>query len=886
MADLQKTVKIIFEGEDKSVANFAQNLSGKFEDLNYITGKVTEPLSKVADAVMKIDTALAALAIGGMALALKSSSDFNQGFALISTSVDATGKDLANYRQSILDYSTTSVKSISDINNSLYTAAQAGIKWGDSLEFMGKVEQLSVANNANLNTTVDLLTGTMNAYGFTIKDVGHLNDVFFQSTLIGKQTIDTLGQSMGQVVGLAANFGVSFEALSAAIATLTAKGMETSEAITAVKGVITTFVSPSKEAAEAAKALGVDFSATSLKARGLQQMLADVMKATGGNADKMAVLFNEVRALNGVMQMTGDGMKFFNDALQQIKNSTGAAEEAYKKMVGTFKNQCQMLINSAQTLLIDVGTSLEPIAAKVSGSFGQLLKGIKIGVDTGAFAPLFKYLQEAGAELAAWVTGVAKALPDALKGLDFSKLISSLKDLGGAFGEYLGDLDLTDVQDLHEFIQKLIDGIAGLVRITEGMVEGFRPFFVAIKDFLMGIADSDVEAQKMVGTVLALCKAVETFGLGLVAVAKIVEETGTSISGTFNIVAGGAQVMFNGLQMLMNGVEMAIVLIEKVVLGLLNTLGLSRFSETFRNIQATIEETGMSIRESFIQNGMDASRGLERIGDGLSSFANQSDTAAKSAKDTGKSIANNLGNSAAAATVQVSDLGREVNNLPAKKETAISVSANSASLKDTEKAINDKFNSAKNVQITTSLDGTTTIECINKIGSSIPAEKKLEVKPDITQTALAEIKEKAEIVQKSIEWKAKVDIAQIESATKTVEAAFKSVDNTITDTGKTLDSLMGTYADLMKSGKGTAFMEQMIEDENKRRDQALEIQKSLTEAQIENMKARTQAIQSGQAMISIDGKGLQPHLEAFMFEILKSIQVRANAEGAQFLVGI
>jgi hypothetical protein len=39
-------------------------------------------------------------------------------------------------------------------------------------------------------------------------------------------------------------------------------------------------------------------------------------------------------------------------------------------------------------------------------------------------------------------------------------------------------------------------------------------------------------------------------------------------------------------------------------------------------------------------------------------------------------------------------------------------------------------------------------------------------------------------------------------------------------------------------------------------------------------------------MISIDGTGLQPHLEAFMWEILGAIQVRANAEGSEFLLGI
>jgi len=50
--------------------------------------------------------------------------------------------------------------------------------------------------------------------------------------------------------------------------------------------------------------------------------------------------------------------------------------------------------------------------------------------------------------------------------------------------------------------------------------------------------------------------------------------------------------------------------------------------------------------------------------------------------------------------------------------------------------------------------------------------------------------------------------------------------------------------------------------------------------------ARAAALRRGDAMIRIDGDGLQPHLEAFMFEILESIQVRVNQEGQELLLGV
>jgi len=35
----------------------------------------------------------------------------------------------------------------------------------------------------------------------------------------------------------------------------------------------------------------------------------------------------------------------------------------------------------------------------------------------------------------------------------------------------------------------------------------------------------------------------------------------------------------------------------------------------------------------------------------------------------------------------------------------------------------------------------------------------------------------------------------------------------------------------------------------------------------------------------VDGAGLQPHLEAFMWEILQTIQVRVNQDGLEMLLG-
>lgn len=843
MADLEKTVRIIFEGSDTALTSTLTDVSGKFDKLSEVANKIADPLAKAADSVLKVDAAIVSLAVGSMALAVKQSKEFNQGFALISTSVDATGEDLATYRDQILAYSTTSTKSLSDINAALYTAAQAGIKYSDSLEFMGAAEKLAVANNANLNTTVDLLTGTMNAYGFQLKDVAHINDVFFQSTLIGKQTIDELGQSMGQVVGIAANSGVSFEELSAAISTLTAKGMNTADAITAVKAVITTLISPSAEAAKAASELGLNFSASSLQATGFAQMMTQVMNATGGSKDKMALLFNEVRAMNGAMQLTGDGMAFFNKAINEVTNSTGAAEAAYKKMVLTFDNQVQMVINSANTMLVEVGSKLEPMAAKIAGSLGAVLSGIKIGVDQGAFDPLFDMLDNASVELSAWLAGVAKAMPDALKDLDFGKLLAALKDLTRAFGDYFDGMDLTTVEDLHDFIQKLIDAIAGLVRVTSGMVDAFRPFFTTIKDLLLGLASGDAESQKMVGTLLTMGKVVKEMGLAVAGAMLAIDKFGLSALGVFNIIAGGVQVLWNFIEQLVNLAKFSALV----------------FAGKLSEIPALFDEMR--------QDGADAAEGVSKIAKGLDQLTKQADTTKIAIDSTNESVA----------------------GIPDKKETKL-IFTGTEDLKTAIAEINKEFvkvqdtatkalSGEKLITVGYIEDGSSRTAIQQAVKTAVPDSKKIDVKMDTEK-----VKSQADVIKEAIQWNAKLNIAQVEAGVKNLKTVFESLDTGIKSTGDLIGNLFG---DLEKSSEWNKnIIEDQIELENKRRQQEFDLQKELSEQQIELNKLKMETMEKGGMAITVTASGLEPHLENILWEILKKIQVRANATAAEFLLGV
>lgn len=885
MADVQKTVEIIFGGKNE-LTGIIGNIESDFNRFDDAVRNVATPLAAAGDAVLKLDAALAALVIGGMALAIRESSEFNKSFALISTSVTASGSDLGKFRDDILDYSTHSVKSLQDINAALYTAAQAGVDWTNSLEFIGKAEQLAVANNANLNTTVDLLTGTMNAYGFTIQDVQHINDVFFTSTLIGKQTIDELGQSMGQVVGIAANSGVSFEALSAAIATMTAKGMDTANAITGMKGVITSIISPSNEAATAARALGLDFSLTELNARGFAGMMNEIMIKTGGSKEELVKLFPEVRAMNGAFMLTGDGMKFFNDALERTINSTGSAEAAYQKMVSTFSNQSQMLINTAKGVLIEVGTELEPMAARIAGSLGGVLTGVKIGLDQGAFDTVFAVFDQFSRDLSAAMSDIAGKFPEAFNNVDFSTLSEAIQNAGEVLTDALGSATTGDITAA---IQDMVDSIASLISVTQGMGAVFAPVIDVIRGMITAFNNMDSGTKELTGSLMGMSMLYRLFGplsLAIVALGADMEDT----QYIFDI---GSAAIENGINAIRVAVlSLALVFAEASLAAaeLLDYIpgydaqaGIDRTTERVRILSGMLNtaQTDLAVssnrtRDAFAETGQYADNTEVRV-------SNYGRTINSIPADKSTAIIVDGSDSAMA---RVAAVNQSLAQIPAAKNVGIEVQADGSSIEKAYGMIIQTFpdGSIRIVQAHTATNPTNLADTKKKIDDTVPASKVMEIQASID---IAKIKEASAIVQQSIEWKAKIDIADIEANAKIIEAAFKSIDNTVTSTGETLSSIVGAYGTLMAAGgSGSNAIYDEMKAESKRRDDALLLQKDLISAEVANLNARTALLDKGESLIKISADGLQPQLEAFMWEILKAIQIKANSEGANFLLGV
>lgn len=594
--------------------------------------------------------------------------------------------------------------------------------------------------------------------------------------------------------------------------------------------------------------------------------------------------------MNGVLSLTGDSMKFFNSALEKTVASAGSAEAAYRKMADSFENKMQTIKNVAQVTMIEIGTRLEPVAEKVASSFANLLAGIKIGVDQGAFDPLFAYLDRVAVDLAKWFSGIAAAMPEALSRVDFTVLIDAFNSLREAIGGYFDGLDLTKADDLGSALQTVVDIVAGIIEVSAGMADAFRPIIQTIAEFFTEVARGDEETKETLGKLLAFAQAIETLGLGLAAAIVGINEYKISIKGIFDTIAGGAQVMWNGFEILLKGFARAVADLASMLLNLVDTMSLGLIP----GLDGAREKLDQFVSSVDLeQDGADAQRGLFKMMDGLHALATESGATTEKTRELKSALADIPERTAPKIEFDgwidvrnaVDTVKAKLTDLPQKTGVSVEVLADGSSIEQARGLIKRTFPDGT-VQVTNvgvSVDDVSLRGAGEKLEKALPAKKTIEAELKLDE---AKIKARAETVQKSMEWSAKVDIAEIEAATKQIEETFGNLDTRIQGTGSVIEKLLAAMTDENIGTSEKWGIQSMLEDEAEARQTAMEQSEELTKQQIELNKLRLSAMERGTAMIEIKADGLKPHLEAFMWEILEAVQIRANESGSDFLLGI
>ena len=333
----------------------------------------TSAISKASSAMTGMGTkALIAGGVmaAGLGVAAHTAVKFESAMAEVSTLVDTSTTDMDVLASTVRGLSKEFGQMPVDTAKALYTTISAG--FGDAADAAILLEgamKLSRGGIAELDVSIDGLTSIMNSYGLAADQVTNVSDRMFVAMKAGKTTIGELSSSLGKVTPLASATGVAIDEILAATSALTLGGLNTAEAVTALRGVLSSVIKPTSEATKIAEDLGIEFNAAAVKSMGLQNWLAHVAEKSGGSQEVLGKLFGQVEALSGVLALTGNQAGSFASILGQMGNAAGATDEAFQKVNASASAAFDRAKANASVLMESIGNALLPAVAGLADAF-------------------------------------------------------------------------------------------------------------------------------------------------------------------------------------------------------------------------------------------------------------------------------------------------------------------------------------------------------------------------------------------------------------------------------------------------------------------------------------------------------------------------------------
>lgn len=263
-----------------------------------------------------------------------------------------------------------------DISMALYEIVSASISATDATTVLRSAIKLSIGGFGDAQKSALALVEILNAYDMSASRAAYVTDVIFQATKVGIVKVEEFAGQVGKVIAASSAFGVSFEEISAAIATMTLRGIPAAQAFTALNQMLMTIANPTEEAKKTMDAYGVTLDMNTVRAKGLVTALMGMGEMLNSE-EALTNIFKTRTGAKAVMSLTkGEESGQYSGILAGIYGASGSADAAVKERMKTIQSLLNDLTASWDKTMRDVGTSTEGMYRFVLKKVTALINGI------------------------------------------------------------------------------------------------------------------------------------------------------------------------------------------------------------------------------------------------------------------------------------------------------------------------------------------------------------------------------------------------------------------------------------------------------------------------------------------------------------------------------
>ena len=336
-----RQIRVRIVGDSSSLVNAFRRSSSAAHSWNSGLGRATRGSLVAAVGFRGLGRSIAFASgafVGGAGLtaALKASVE---GFVKFEDQMQKT-VGLANVAQGSVGKFSEEIKNLAptvgvgpqELAKAFFFVASSGIKASKAMEVVEASAKGAVSGLGDTATVADALTSVINAYGAANINAAQAADVLAATVREGKGEASQFAPVIGNVVALAAQLGVSFDQVGAALAVQTRLGTDAETTAIQLQRVFSTLLKVTPKSAAAFESVGL--SADKLRntlgeKNGLIKVLTIVKAAFGKNTPALAQAFGDVRALRGILNLVGKQTKATTEVFDRLANSAGSAKKAF-----------------------------------------------------------------------------------------------------------------------------------------------------------------------------------------------------------------------------------------------------------------------------------------------------------------------------------------------------------------------------------------------------------------------------------------------------------------------------------------------------------------------------------------------------------------------------
>lgn len=403
--------------------------------------------------------AAAAASFAGIgAASVRMASEFEDSFAKIEGLVGVTGEQLGELEEAAARLGPEFGKSANEAADALFFITSAGLRGAEATEVLEASLKGAAIGLGETKTIADLATSAVNAYGSSQLNGAKAVDVLTEAVRLGKLEPEALAQSMGMVLPLASNLGVSFAEVGAAMAGMSKTGTDASTAATQLRQILSTVAKPTSQADEALAEMGMSAAGIreQIKEEGLFAALETLTDAFDGNIEATTEVFGNIRALSGVLDLMGASAEDNKELFALMTDEVGVLDDALGVTEKTASFKFAKAMETLKASLLPVGDLLLGIGADLLEQFMPLIEGFGPGL-LAIFEGLAPILQAVAAELPLLFEALAPVVPM------FAKL-----------GEIVGQVLITAMPVLMNTIQLLVPILELLMPVLDVVVGLFQ----------------------------------------------------------------------------------------------------------------------------------------------------------------------------------------------------------------------------------------------------------------------------------------------------------------------------------------------------------------------------------------------------------------------------